>query len=395
MLGRFRLRSTICTIAPLGTVASTTAGILPALRKFGQAQLGALLPKNCLAAELDAISFNRQDLYEHLVALAELVLHFLDTVLCNLRDVQEPIRSGEDLHKGAELGEPNHFTEIGLAYLRHSGEIADHLNGLIQPFSITGRHIHASRILNVNLDARCIDDPANRLAARPDQIADLVGGYLQGVDPWCIFGLLFAGCRDDGVHRVQQEDPSATRLGQRLPHDLGCDAHDLDVHLQSRDSLTRAGDLEIHVSIVVLGSRDVGQNGVAFAFLDQTHRDTGDLCLQLDTCLQQGKRRAAHRGHGGRSIGLEDVRHNPQGVGRFVLCRQNCLDGSPCKSAVADLATPHAGHAADLAYGKRREVVVQHEAPLLLALIRLHALHVVRCAQGGRDQRLCFTTSKQ
>ena len=38
------------------------------------------------------------------------------------------------------------------------------------------------------------------------------------------------------------------------------DAGDLDVHLQGGDALLRAGDLEVHVTEVILGALDVGED---------------------------------------------------------------------------------------------------------------------------------------
>ena len=51
------------------------------------------------------------------------------------------------------------------------------------------------------------------------------------------------------------------------------DVRDLDVHLQGGDAVRGAGDLEVHVAVVIFGARDVGQNGVIVAFLHQAHRD--------------------------------------------------------------------------------------------------------------------------
>ncbi len=48
---------------------------------------------------------------------------------------------------------------------------------------------------------------------------------------------------------------------------VGADVRDLDVHLQRGDALARAGNLEVHVAVVVFGTGDVGQDGVLVAFL--------------------------------------------------------------------------------------------------------------------------------
>ena len=60
--------------------------------------------------------------------------------------------------------------------------------------------------------------------------------------------------------RAEDGDPGVLRLRERLLHDLAADARDLDVHLQRGDALTGARDLEVHVTEVILGALDVGQD---------------------------------------------------------------------------------------------------------------------------------------
>ena len=112
---------------------------------------------------------------------------------------------------------------------------------------------------------------------------------------------------------------AALGLGERLAHDLRGDAHDLDVHLQRGDALARAGDLEVHVAVVVLGAGDVGEDGVLVAFLHEAHRDAGDRTLERDARLHQRERGAADGGHRRRSVRLEDVGDDAQRVGRLLL----------------------------------------------------------------------------
>ena len=54
--------------------------------------------------------------------------------------------------------------------------------------------------------------------------------------------------------------------------------------------LVGAGDLEVHVAEVILVAEDVGQHGEAVAFLDQAHRDAGDVRLR------SARRRPSARG---------------------------------------------------------------------------------------------------
>jgi hypothetical protein len=85
------------------------------------------------------------------------------------------------------------------------------------------------------------------------------------------------------------------RLRQRDRHDFLRDALDLDVHLQRGDAAIGAGHLEVHVAEVILVAEDVGQHREAVAFLDEAHRDAGDVRLRGHTGVHQREARAAHR----------------------------------------------------------------------------------------------------
>ena len=68
---------------------------------------------------------------------------------------------------------------------------------------------------------------------------------------------------------------------------------------------SRAGDLEVHVAEVVLGTLDVGEDDVVVALLDETHRDAGDRRLDRHAGVHQGQRRAADGAHRRRAVRLE------------------------------------------------------------------------------------------
>ena len=119
---------------------------------------------------------------------------------------------------------------------------------------------------------------------------------------------------DDLVHLVENEETSMASLLEGFAHDLRRDAHDLDVHLQGGDAFARAGNLEVHVAVVVFRTGDVGQDGILFAFLHQAHRHTGDRSLQRNACVHQAERTAADRGHRRRAVRLQNVGDDAHGV---------------------------------------------------------------------------------
>ena len=364
-------------------------------RRSRLAQLGLLLLDQRLAAELDAIAFDGQNLDHDLIALAQLVLHFLDAMLGNLGDVQQAVGAGEELDKRAELRQPNHLAQINLADLRHRGEVADDLQSLLQSFGIAGSNIDPARVVHIDLGAGLLDDAADGGAALADQIANLVGGNHHGFDARRISRTLGARSVQHRVHLVQQEEPAPARLLHRLLKNLAGQPADLDVHLQRGDALARSGHLEVHVAVVILRAGDVGEDGVIVALLHQSHRHAGHCALERDARVKQRQTRAADRGHRRRAVRFENVADDADGVRRLFGAGQNRADGALGQCSVAHLAPSRAAHAARLAHAEGREVVVQHEGLLLLAFIAFQPLAFVGGAQRGRHQGLRLAAGKQ
>ena len=152
----------------------------------------------------------------------------------------------------------------------------------------------------------------------------------------------------------------------------------------------RAGDLEVHVAVVVLGAGDVGEDGVLAGLLvhDQAHRDAGDRRLERHARVHHRQRAAADRRHRRRAVRLEDVRDDADGVGELLLGRERPAQRALGERAVADLAAAGAAQERHLADRERREVVVEHEPLVDLAVHHLDLLLVLGGAERGGDERL-------
>ena len=128
-------------------------------------------------------------------------------------------------------------------------------------------------LLDVDLHVVVGLEAADRLAALADHHADELGVDLHRRDPRGVVGELGARLGDRLGHLAEDLRPCPLRLLERVAHDLLRDAGDLDVHLQGGDARLGAGDLEVHVTEVILGALDVGQDDVVVALLDEAHRD--------------------------------------------------------------------------------------------------------------------------
>ena len=86
-------------------------------------------------------------------------------------------------------------------------------------------------------------------------------------------------------------------LRQCILHDAQIEALDLDVHLDGRDPVARARNLEVHVAEMVFSAENVGEDRVFLPFLDQSHRDTGNRGVYRNAGVEQRQRPAAHGRH--------------------------------------------------------------------------------------------------
>ena len=223
-------------------------------------------------------------------------------MLGDLADMQQTIGPREEFDEGTELRQPDNLAQVGLPYLGHCGQIVDHPQSLSQTDLVAGSHVHAAGIVDVNLHAGCLDDAANNLAARSDQIANLVGRNLQCVNAWSKLGSCLARTLQLRIHLVQQEEPAVPCLLHRFAHDLSRDAGDFDVHLHRGNAVARAGYLEIHIPVVIFRASDVGQDGVLIALLHQAHRNASHRTLESDTRVHQRKTCTADTRHRGRAV---------------------------------------------------------------------------------------------
>ena len=146
---------------------------------------------------------------------------------------------------------------------------------------------------------------------------------------------------------------------------------------------------------MILGAGDVRQDGEIITALDQSHGDAGNGRLDRHAAVHHGQGSPADRCHGRRAVRLQDVRDHPERVGEALLGRNHRPDGPLGKGAVPDLPPARPAHEADLAHRERREVIVQHELLLRLALDVVEALGIGGRAQGGRDQRLGFAPGEE
>ena len=240
------------------------------------------------AAELDFVAFQSQNFDQDLVAFLQLIADVAYAVLGDLADVQQPIGSREDLDERAEIHQPDHRPQVRLPHLGRSRQVRNNLERLLGRRFIRRSHVDRSIVLDIDLDAGLLDDSADDLAAGSDDVSDLVGRNLQGVDARRVLRHGGPRLRDRLVHLVENEQPAPARLLQSFLHEGRGHVGDLDVHLQRRNARARAGHFEIHIAVMILGAGDVGQDGVLIAFLHQAHGHAAHVRRQRHARIHQG-----------------------------------------------------------------------------------------------------------
>src|SRR5690606_17635879 len=114
---------------------------------------------------------------------------------------------------------------------------------------------------------------------------------------WCVrlhFGARF---RNALVHCIEDVEPSATSLLERLLHHFHLQSIYLNVHLHAANTIACTGYFEVHITEVIFISKNVCENRVLFALRDQSHCHTRYVLRHWHTCVHQRKGSRADSGH--------------------------------------------------------------------------------------------------
>src|SRR5713226_10702358 len=244
------------------------------------------------AREANLVALDGENLDEDLVAEFQLIANVADAMLGDFADVQEAVGAGEEFDKGAEFRKAHDFAEIGLADFGAGGDVANHLQGRIAAGSAGGEDVHGAVFEDVDLDAGRFNDGPDLLAARADEVANFVLRNLELEEARGVGGNRGARLAERLLHGVENLEARFFRLGEGFAHHADRNAEDLDVHLQRGDTGARAGDLEVHVAVVVFGSGDVREDGVFLVVTDdEAHGNTRASGLHRDASVHEGRLR--------------------------------------------------------------------------------------------------------
>src|SRR3989344_1372378 len=197
--------------------------------------------------------------HRHYIAHFHHVFHFLDAVMRELGDVDEAFLVRQYFRERSEVHDTGDATLEELSRLHFACEILDPFYRLGSAGFIHGGDEDGSVILDIDRDTGLIDDLIDHLAARPDDISDLLRVDMNRDDARRIRGKVLARRFDRFKHLAHDEHTAFFRLGDSRFERLRGKTVDLHVHLHGRDAVFGTCYLEVHIAIVVFETLDIGQ----------------------------------------------------------------------------------------------------------------------------------------
>ena len=279
-----------------------------------------------------------QHFHQHFIAFLHLIGHLIHAMVRQLGDVHQSIHPRQHLDERAKIHDLLDLAEIQFSNLHFFGDLVHAVDRLFGRGFIVGGDRHGAIVLHVHLDAAGRDNVPDNFSAWSDHFADLVGLNLQGVDAWRIRRHGRPWRFERRPHSAENVHPALARLRERLLHEFGGNPSDLDIHLKSRHSLGGSTDLEIHVTQMILQPQDIGEHHHLLPFLDGSHRDARHGFLERHAGIHECQTATAYRRHRGRSVGLENVRHEAQRIGKILFGRQHRLERPFSERSMPDLA---------------------------------------------------------
>ena len=119
---------------------------------------------------------------------------------CELGDVAEPLLARQDFNESAEVHDARDPALVDSADFHIAHDVLDDLLRLLCALAVRRRDEDRAVLLDVDLRTRLVDDLLDRLAARADDLADLVDMDLHDRDARRIGREIGRRLVDDGEH---------------------------------------------------------------------------------------------------------------------------------------------------------------------------------------------------
>jgi hypothetical protein len=201
------------------------------------------------------------------------------------------------LHHGASAHDAGDLAGEKGANFDIVGDSTNHRDCLKNHLFVVAADEHSAILLDVDVCAGGSGDLLDRCASWADDSTNLFWIDLNRRHLRSGVSNLGSRLGDLSFHNVEDLESSILSLGKRLGENLVWDSVELSVQLESRNTFSGACDLKVHVARKVFETLDIGKDFKDLAIGHETHSDTGNRSLDLDSGVHQCEGRTADRRH--------------------------------------------------------------------------------------------------
>jgi len=192
--------------------------------------------KKCFPGKFKLAAFlvNGKELHFNLLSLLQYLFYFFKPAMFNLRNMEQPILTGEYFHKGPVRGNGFYFPFVYLSRFRNSNDALDPFHGRIYGCLVHCKHIHNPHITDLFNGDGTVGfrlNLLNHLTSRPNDRTDHIFGYFYPFDPRGMRFVIGIWCSDGFTHFVKDMQSADPGLFQRLGKDLVGESFHFNVHL--------------------------------------------------------------------------------------------------------------------------------------------------------------------
>src|SRR5215212_4899673 len=235
--------------------------------------------------------------------------------------MNQAVFTGKDFDEGPVGHDADDLAVVDLTSLdaKLLRKAQDALDSRFSSCRFSGRDGDGAIVFDVDLGARFLLDGPDHLPTWANDCSDLLRINLEtnhsGRESRQLSSRLVNRLR----HLSKNEEPAVSGLGKRFPHDLRCNAFDLDVHLDGSDTIGRPRDLKVHITEGVFHALDIAQNGVlpSLGFGYESHSDASDRSADRNSGVHEGQRAPADACHRFFLVRTGDLRDKPHRVGEL------------------------------------------------------------------------------
>ena len=205
--------------------------------------------------EVDTLfaDFDNLDFYG--VAYRENFVNGVDSLIAHLGNMNHTVFSGSEFAECADLRKYSynrrnkHIADFGVSRYRHN-----HRFGFFRHREVfaVGRYANLTVIVDVDLNARLVDNLVNSLSAAADDVFDFIGVDIERNNLGSVLGKIRVRSGNTLEHFTEYEMSALVSLLDRLSQNFFADTLNLYIHLDSRDTLSGTRYLEVHIAEEVL-----------------------------------------------------------------------------------------------------------------------------------------------